>query len=178
MNNFLDLADLQREQVVELLSLADGTRVTLAADANRNNLPVVSKSLTRLLYLAGVGYSGVKIMPVTVLGADGTGQDSDIISGVVYAADHGADVILMSFSNPGFSESLQDAIDYAWDQGAVLVAATGNDSSSAPTFPAGDRGVIGVASTDSADLLSSTSNYGAVAFMAAASGFRSGESDA
>ena len=53
--------------------------------------------------IAGVGYAGVKVMPVTVLGADGTGQDSDIIEGVVWAADHGADVILMSFSNPGYS---------------------------------------------------------------------------
>ena len=33
--------------------------------------------------IAGVGYAGVKVMPVTVLGADGLGQDSDIIEGVV-----------------------------------------------------------------------------------------------
>ena len=33
--------------------------------------------------IAGVGYAGVKVMPVTVLGSDGTGQDSDIIEGVV-----------------------------------------------------------------------------------------------
>ena len=53
--------------------------------------------------IAGVGYAGVKVMPVTVLGADGTGRDSDVIDGVVYAADHNASVILMSFSNPGYS---------------------------------------------------------------------------
>ena len=41
--------------------------------------------------IAGVGYAGVKVMPVTVLGADGTGQDSDIIAGIVWATDHGAD---------------------------------------------------------------------------------------
>ncbi len=40
--------------------------------------------------IAGVGYSGVRVMPVTVLGADGTGRDSDVIEGVVYAADHNA----------------------------------------------------------------------------------------
>ena len=43
----------------------------------------------------------VSVMPVTVLGAEGLGQDSDIIEGIVWAADHGADVVLMSFSNPG-----------------------------------------------------------------------------
>ena len=48
--------------------------------------------------IAGIGYAGVKVMPVTVLDADGLGQDSDIIAGVVWAVDHGADVINMSFS--------------------------------------------------------------------------------
>ncbi len=79
--------------------------------------------------IAGVGYDGVSVMPVKVLAADGTGQDSDIIAGVVWAADHGADVILMSFSNPGYSQALQDAIDYAWSKGAISVAAVGNDGS-------------------------------------------------
>ncbi|MFZ5854973.1 MAG: S8 family serine peptidase [Chloroflexota bacterium] len=117
--------------------------------------------------IAGVAYAGVQVMPVTVLGADGTGLDSDIIEGVVYAADHGADVILMAFSNPGYSASLQAAIDYAWSKGAVLVAAVGNDGSSSPTYPAGDRGVIGVSATDQSDALWASSNYGADTFIAA-----------
>ncbi|HET6650084.1 MAG TPA: S8 family serine peptidase, partial [Candidatus Limnocylindria bacterium] len=117
--------------------------------------------------IAGTAYAGVSVRPVTVLDADGTGQDSDIIAGVVYAADAGADVILMAFSNPGYSPALQAAIDYAWVSGAVLVAATGNDGAGSPTFPAGDRGVIGVASTDASDALTSSSNYGPAAFMAA-----------
>ena len=69
--------------------------------------------------------------------------------GVVWAVDHGADVILMGFANPGYSSALQAAIDYAWANGVVIVAATGNDGSSTVTFPAGDRGVIGVSNTDS-----------------------------
>ena len=117
--------------------------------------------------IAGIGYAGVKVMPVTVLDADGLGQDSDIIAGVVWAVDHGADVINMSFSNPGFSESLQAAIDYAWANDVVVVAATGNDGSSAATFPAGDRGVIGVSNTDRSDTLAPSSNYGPDVFLAA-----------
>ena len=66
----------------------------------------------------------------------------------------------MAFSNPGYSELLQAAIDYAWDEGVVLVAATGNDGSSTRTFPAGDRGVIGVSNTDQNDALAGSSNYG------------------
>ena len=117
--------------------------------------------------IAGVAFKSVKIMPVTVLDATGVGQDSDIIAGVVWAADHGADVILMGFSNPDFSRHLQDAIDYAWSKGAVLVAATGNGSAGTPTFPAGDRGVIGVSATDANDLLASFSNFGQDVFLAA-----------
>jgi hypothetical protein len=117
--------------------------------------------------IAGIGYAGVNVMPVTVLDSNGVGQDGDIINGVIWAADHGADVILMAFSSPDFSPSLQEAIDYAWSQGAVLVGATGNDGSPAPHFPAGDRGVVGVANTDVSDALNDSSNYGDAAFMAA-----------
>jgi len=117
--------------------------------------------------IAGVAYQGVHIMPVTVLDASANGQDSNIIAGIVWAADNGADVIIMGFSNPDFSQNLQDAVDYAWSKGAVLVAATGNDSISTPTFPAGDRGVIGVSATDPNDALATFSNYGQDVFLAA-----------
>ncbi|MFA4917317.1 MAG: S8 family serine peptidase, partial [Syntrophales bacterium] len=117
--------------------------------------------------ISGVAYSGVSLLPVQVLGADGTGQDSDIINGIVWAAENGANVILMAFSNPDYSEALQAAIDYAWDSGVVLVAAVGNDSSSTVTYPAGDRGVIGVSATDSSDALAAFSNYGPSVFLAA-----------
>jgi subtilisin family serine protease len=117
--------------------------------------------------VAAVAYAGVQIMPVTVLDPNGEGLDSDVIAGVIWAADHGADVIVMAFSNPGFSPSLQDAIDYAWSKGAVLVAAAGNNASSGPTFPAGDRGVMGVAATDTTDALAYFSNVGEAVFIAA-----------
>ena len=117
--------------------------------------------------IAGIGFAGVKVMPVTVLDADGLGQDSDIIEGVVWAVDHGADVINMSFSNPGFSAALQAAIDYAWDHDVVVVAATGNDGSSSASYPAGDRGVVGVSSTNESDQLDSGSNHGADTFLGA-----------
>ncbi|MEW6052551.1 MAG: S8 family serine peptidase [Nitrospirota bacterium] len=117
--------------------------------------------------IAGIGLDRVKIMPVTVMNADGTGQDSDIISGIIWAADNGADVILMGFSNPGFSPFLQEAVDYAWSKNVVLVAATGNEGISDPTFPAGARGVIGVSATDYSDNLASFSNFGQSVFLAA-----------
>ena len=128
---------------------------------------IVAAETDNAFGVAGTAYAGVSVLPISVLGADGTGQDSDIIAGVVHAADADADVILMAFSNPGFSAALQAAIDYAWDSGSVLVAATGNDGVSSATFPAGDRGVIGVTSTDATDALAASANHGPAAFMAA-----------
>ncbi len=93
--------------------------------------------------IAGVGFTGVDVMPVQVLSADGTGQDSDIIAGLVWAADHGANVAVMAFSNPGYSSALQDAVNYAWDHGVVVVAAAGNDGATTPNYPAGDAKVVG-----------------------------------
>src|SRR6266516_454324 len=108
--------------------------------------------------IAGVAFAGARIMPVQVLNAKGYGQDSDIVKGVVWAADHGANVILMSFAGPGYSPALQSAVDYAWSKGAVVVAATGNNGSSAATYSAGDEHVVGASATDAADNLWSGSN--------------------
>ncbi len=117
--------------------------------------------------VAGVGYDGVSVMPVTVLGANGVGRDSDIIEGLVWATTNGADVILMAFSNPGRSSALQAAVDYAWARGVVVVASVGNDATIVPAYPAGLSGVIGVSSTDRDDALAPTSSSGAAVFMAA-----------
>src|SRR5258708_35332689 len=106
-------------------------------------------------------------MRISVLGADGLGRDSDVIEGLVWAADHGADVALLAFSASGYSSALEAAVDYAWSKGVVVVAATGNDGVSRPAFPAGDRGVVGVSNTDSSDTLNASSNYGADTFLAA-----------
>ena len=128
---------------------------------------IVAAQTNNLAGIAGVAYGGVQVMPVQVIAANGEGQDIDIMAGVVWAADHGADVILMSFSNPGFSQSLQDAIEYAWLQDVVLVAAVGNEALGEPTYPAGDAGVVGVSATDMNDALASFSNFGPAAFIAA-----------
>jgi len=139
-----------------------GTQMAGIAAAVTNNLSGI----------AGVAYAGVSIIPVQVLDATGLGQDSDIVTGVIWAANNGASVILMPFSNAGFSQNLQDAVSYAWSKNIVLVAATGNDSSSTATYPAGDANVVGVSATDQNDALWSGSNYGADTFIAGHSIFR------
>lgn len=81
--------------------------------------------------------------------------------GVIYAADNGADVINLSWGGPGAPSIFeQDIIDHATQLGAVVVAAAGNDNSSAPHFPSSYKNVISVASTGNGDFKSDFSNFG------------------
>ncbi len=124
-------------KVVPGISILDNTSDGLS-DPNGHGTRmagIVAAETGNGIGVAGIAYAGVQVMPIVVLGADGTGQDSDIVAGVTEAVTRGADVILMGFSNPGMSPALQDAINYAWDNGVVLVAATGNNSSMEPTSP-------------------------------------------
>ncbi|HEY6596315.1 MAG TPA: S8 family serine peptidase [Asanoa sp.] len=97
--------------------------------------------------ISGVA-SGVSILPVKVLDADGYGYDSDVAEGVRWAADHGADIINMSLSGLGSTTVLADAVAYAHSRGVVLVAAVGNFIGGALTYPASYPDVLSVGATD------------------------------
>jgi thermitase len=109
--------------------------------------------------VAGLGYTAT-IMSVKVLGDTGSGAYSWVASGIIWAADNGADVINMSLGGSSASSTLEDAINYAWSKGVVVVAAAGNSGSTTPSYPAYYTNCIAVAATDSNDNLASWSNYG------------------
>src|SRR5207249_11038294 len=89
--------------VVPGTSVVDGSDGTTEPNGHGTGVSgLVAARLNQAQGTGGVGYSQVQVMPVTVLGADGTGMDGDIIAGVVYAADQGASVILMAFSASGY----------------------------------------------------------------------------
>lgn len=98
--------------------------------------------------MIGVGYS-CQGTSYQIIDASGSGSDNDAVKAIIYAADHGADVINMSFGTTSNSLALQEACTYAFQKGAVLVAA-GNEASSGtglpPSYPAGCSGVLGVSS--------------------------------
>lgn len=115
--------------------------------------------------VASLGFDS-SILPVKVM-ETGSGAMSDLTAGIVWAADHGADVINMSLSGSSGPSSLHDAVKYAVERDVVLVAAAGNNGDTTPRYPAAFPEVIGVAGTDSADTLYSWSNYGAWVDVAA-----------
>lgn len=109
--------------------------------------------------VAGSGYNS-SLLNGKVLDDNGSGYYSWIISGIVWAADQGAQVISMSLSGSSASLALQDAVNYAWNKGSVVAAAAGNNGNSNANYPAYYNNVIAVASTDINDNKSSFSTYG------------------
>jgi len=102
-----------------------------------------------------------KIMALKFLDETGSGSTSDATEAFYYAVDNGADVVSNSWGGSGYSQSMQDAIDYAYSQGVIMVAAAGNDNcDNSDYYPANYEHVISVAATDSNDQKAGFSNYG------------------
>jgi serine protease len=97
--------------------------------------------------IAGVAW-GAQVMPVKVLGADGTGTDSDIAEGITWAADHGADVIVLALSGPDDGAVLRSAVAYAQARDVAVVAAAGNEGLEQPQYPAAYPDVLAVSATN------------------------------
>ncbi len=125
----------------------------------------------------GYGFAGVafgcKIMPVKVLGPRG-GTVDQLIDGIRFATDNGADVISMSL---GFSPSiypgpeLDAALDYAYNHGVTIVAAAGNDETDKVSYPAAYEKCIAVGATTISGDLAPYSNYGQALDIVAPGGY-------
>jgi type VII secretion-associated serine protease mycosin len=115
------------------------------------------------------GAPGVKILPVRVLDANGSGFSSNVSRGVIWAADHGARVINLSLGGTVASPGTQSAIKYANSKGAIVLAASGNgaESGNQPIYPAAFPEAIAVAAVDPDLHRASFSNYGSYVDIAA-----------
>src|SRR5467141_306408 len=112
-----------------------------------------------------------QILPLKAFSSNGTGSLSNIVAALYYAVKNKANVVNMSFDLTSSSPSLTQAASYANKANVVLVAAAGNESTSARVYPAAINGsVMGVASTTDWDARSSFSNYGSADVWIAAPG--------
>jgi subtilisin family serine protease len=125
--------------------------------------------------VVGINWS-VGILPVRVLGPGGSGSDADVAAGMYYAIARGASILSLSLGGPSFSAVLDDAVQYARDQGVLVIAAAGNDYGQnldvEPSYPASLSydNMVAVAATDSTDGLAYFSNYGSSSVHVAAPG--------
>ncbi len=131
----------------------------------------------------GIGVAGVawnaRIMPMRALGVDG-GTTFDVLQAIRFAAglsnDSGtvpprrADIINLSLGSTFSSQTEQDTINQARSAGVIIVAAAGNESTTAPSYPAAYSGVVSVSATTITNSLASYSNRGSTIDVAAPGG--------
>ena len=110
------------------------------------------------------------IMPLKAFLADGSSDTANVIRAIYYAADHGANVISMSFSSETQSAGIHAAISYAKSKGIVCVSAAGNDGEQEVVYPADQDGVVGVGSDNAMLQRSTFTNYGVDSVKMAAPG--------
>jgi len=136
-----------------------GTFVAGIIDADTNNG----------IGIAGINWGGAnstKIMPIVVLGPDGSGSTYYVSEGIVYAVEHGAKVINLSLGGTNYDPTEASACQYAYDNNVVVVAAAGNDSSNSLEYPAAFPHVIPVAALGPDNTLAYYSNYSATVICA------------
>lgn len=122
----------------------------------------------------GIGVSGiarnVKIMPLKVLSAGGSGSVAGIADAIRYAADNGAKVINMSLGGAFPSKVLEKAVKYAYDKGVTVICAAGNDGKGKVGYPAAYPGAVAVAATQDDEATTFYSNWGKEIDIAAPGG--------
>jgi subtilisin family serine protease len=109
--------------------------------------------------IAGVGQA-VRVLPLKVLSSAGAGYDYQVAEAIIYAANLGARVINLSLGGYSLGAYVFDAVAYAHQRGALLVAASGNDGRASPFYPAAYDHVLAVGATDQANQRASFSNFG------------------
>jgi thermitase len=112
----------------------------------------------------GIGITGLapncRLLNVKVADDKGIVWSSAAAKGIIWAVNKGAKIINMSLAIPTATPALEEAVDYAWSKGVVIIAAAGNTGTSMPTYPASFSNVIAVAATDINNSLWEKSNHG------------------
>ncbi|GLI40143.1 S8 family serine peptidase [Geobacter hydrogenophilus] len=133
-----------------------GTKVAGSAAAMGNN---------------GAGVAGVawknQVMPLVIADSTGYATYSRMASAITYAADHGVRIINLSYGGSTSSSTLQNAVNYAWNKGAIVFASAANYNTSTPYYPAACTNAVSVSATDANDAKASFSNYGPTIDIAA-----------
>jgi len=137
-------------------------------DGHGTHVVGIIAALTNNKGVAGVTWGqNVKIMPLKVLGSDGTGSTFNVAKAFVYAVDHGAKIINASLGSRVPSDLRQAAVRYAYQNDVVMVCAAGNHNPGDPhdiVYPAAYRETIavGAVTLDSNErpTRASYSNYG------------------
>ncbi|HZV26423.1 MAG TPA: S8 family serine peptidase, partial [Acidothermaceae bacterium] len=148
----------------KVIAAANFTSSTTTQDLSGHGTHVAgiaAASFDNALGIAGMA-PNARLMDVKVLAVDADGQTTgdcaDVADGVVWATDHGANVLNLSLGSEAACSALQLAVEYAASHGALVVAAAGNAGTTKHFYPAAFPGVLSVAATTNQDRLAGFSN--------------------
>ncbi|MCY7787747.1 S8 family serine peptidase [Bacillus inaquosorum] len=113
----------------------------------------------------GYGIDGIapeaQIYAVKALDQNGSGDLQGLLQGIDWSIANGMDIVNMSLGTTSDSQILHDAVDKAYEQGVLLVAASGNDGNGKPVnYPAAYSSVVAVSATNEKNQLASFSTTG------------------
>lgn len=120
---------------------------------------IIAAATDNALGVAGL-HSQASILPVRVLDGCQQGSEASTAEGIVWAVDHGADVILAAVQFFDGTQVLADAVTYALKNNVVLVAPAGSAGNNEVAFPAAFDGCVAVTATTNQDGRSGASNFG------------------
>jgi subtilisin family serine protease/subtilase family serine protease len=140
-----------------------GTHVSGTIAAAMNNLTGTPGAAEGAVGVA----PDARILAYKVCRSDGTCDDFAIEQAIARAISDGAKVINMSLGETAYSQSLDEAVQDAWNAGLVIVAGAGNNGTTELFYPAALNNVISVAAFDEDDNRPSFSNFGSWVDIAA-----------
>lgn len=111
------------------------------------------------LGIAGVNWS-TKILPLQAIDDDSYGNSITVGNAIYYAVERGVDLINLSLGSDEEDDYTRQAVQYAIDNGVIVVAASGNSNCNCMIYPANYPEVIAVGSYNSSNVRSSFSSYG------------------
>jgi thermitase len=112
----------------------------------------------------------VKLLPLRVLGSNGSGDVINVAAAINRAVDFGAKVINLSLGSDARSDAVATAIDAATAKGVFVISSSGNTANQSITFPASQANLdttttglfsLSVGSVNALDQKSTFSTYGA-----------------
>lgn len=91
---------------------------------------------------------GAEVLSIRIGDENGESNSFLLAQGIVRAVDEGVQLINISMGSYGDSALVRDAVSYANEYGALIIASSGNDGLEASAYPAAYDGVISVGAVD------------------------------